>query len=336
MLIKPLPNLIIKKHKHLLNRSLAAPVTVKRDLSSLLVFAPPLLDDLGKTCKSRPTKFFLDLLMPTSRISARFEKAKSETRAALVSYLMVGDPDLETSYQAMCALRDNGADIIELGAPFTDPMADGSSIQRAGQRSLKAGTKLADVLALAKRFRETDQETPLILMGYANPVHAVGYEGFAQAAAEAGIDGTIIVDLPPEEDLPLREAYAAHDLSVIRLATPTTDETRMRAVAEGASGFLYFVAVTGVTGAGSADPQAIKANVDMARRVSGLPICVGFGVRTGEQAAAMAEIADGVVVGSAFVDHAAKAAKSGDYAIAATGMGDLAKTLSGAIKSIKR
>ena len=274
--------------------------------------------------------------MPTSRISARFERAKSESRAALVSYLMVGDPDLESSFAAMCALRDNGADIIELGAPFTDPMADGASIQLAGQRSLKAGTTLLDVLALAARFRKTDQVTPLILMGYANPVHAMGYVAFAAAAAQAGIDGTILVDLPPEEDLPLREAYAAHEISVIRLATPTTTEARMKTVAQGASGFLYYVAVNGVTGAGSADPQAIKGGVDMARRVSGLPICVGFGVRTGTQAAAMAEIADGVVVGSAFVDHAAKAAASGDLSSAARGMGDLANALSTAIKTVKR
>ncbi len=274
--------------------------------------------------------------MPTSRITARFAKAKSQARAALISYLMVGDPDLETSYQAMCALRDNGADIIELGAPFTDPMADGVSIQRAGQRSLKSGTTLNHVFALAQRFREQDRDTPLILMGYANPVHSLGYEAFAKHAAEAGIDGTIIVDLPPEEDQPLRAAYAAHDLSVIRLATPTTSETRMKTVSDGASGFLYFVAVTGVTGAGSADPQAIKPNVDMARRVSGLPICVGFGVRNGEQAAAMASIADGVVVGSAFVDHAAKAADSGQYGTVPTGMGELAKELSGAIKAVNR
>lgn len=274
--------------------------------------------------------------MPTSRISACFEQVKAERRAALVSYLMAGDPDLETSFAAMCALRDNGADIIELGAPFTDPMADGASIQLAGQRSLKAGTTLQDVLALAARFRERDTTTPLILMGYANPVHHMGYEAFARAAADAGIDGTIIVDLPPEEDMPLRKAYAAHDLSVIRLATPTTTENRMQAVADGASGFLYYVAVTGVTGAGSADPQAIRAGVEMARRVSGLPICVGFGVRTGEQAAAMAEIADGVVVGSAFVDHAGKSAETGVYSGVADGMGDLAKALSSAIKAVKR
>lgn len=273
--------------------------------------------------------------MPTSRISARFALAKSESRAALVTYLMAGDPDLETSFQAMCALRDNGADIIEIGAPFTDPMADGLSIQLAGQRSLKAGTTLKDVIALAKRFRKTDTETPLVLMGYANPVHSMGYEAFAAAAAEAGIDGTIIVDLPPEEDGPLRDAYAVHDLSVIRLATPTTTQTRMVKVAEGASGFLYYVAVTGVTGAGSADPAAIKDGVAMAQRVSGLPVCVGFGVRSGEQAAAMAEIADGVVVGSALVDHAAKAADSEHYADAVTGMGALAKELSTAIKAVK-
>lgn len=254
----------------------------------------------------------------------------------LVSYLMAGDPDLETSFIAMCALRDNGADIIELGAPFTDPMADGESIQRAGQRSLKAGTKLSDVLALAARFRQSDQKTPLILMGYANPIHCMGYKAFAAAAALSGIDGTIIVDLPPEEDAPLRDVYTKHGLSVIRLATPTTSETRMHTVARGASGFLYYVAVNGVTGAGSADPKVIRAGVDMARQISGLPICVGFGVRTGPQAAAMAEIADGVVVGSAFVDCAAKAAHCEDHLKAARDMGDLAKELSGAIRGVCR
>lgn len=271
--------------------------------------------------------------MPTSRITDAFTKAAAENRAALVTYIMAGDPDLETSYQALCALRDNGADIIELGAPFTDPMADGPAIQRAGLRALAQKTTLKDTLALAARFREEDQTTPLILMGYANPVHMMGYEAFAAAAAKAGIDGSIIVDLPPEEDQVLRNAYAEHDLSVIRLATPTTNEERMKTVAEGASGFLYFVAVTGVTGAGSADPHKIAANVDMAKRVSGLPVCVGFGVRSGPQAAKMAKIADGVVVGSAFVEHAAKAHESGDFASAAPAIGALAKELSSAIKA---
>ena len=154
--------------------------------------------------------------MPTSRIDSRFNKVKAEGRAALVAYMMAGDPDLESSYQAMCALRDNGADAIELGAPFTDPMADGPAIQKAALRALANKTTLSDVLALAKRFREDDQDTPLIMMGYANPVHTMGYEAFAAAAAEAGIDGTILVDLPPEEDQPVRDAYATHALSVIR------------------------------------------------------------------------------------------------------------------------
>lgn len=240
--------------------------------------------------------------MPVSRISAAFDKARSDGRSALVSYVMAGDPDLETSYQVLNALVDNGADVIELGAPFTDPMADGPSIQRAGQRSLKAGTTLKDVLALAKRFRETNQTTPLILMGYANPVHLMGYETFADAASDAGIDGTIIVDLPPEEDMPLREAYAPYELAVIRLATPTTHEARMKTVADGASGFLYYVSVTGVTGAKKPVASDIAPGVQSAQRISGLPVCVGFGIKTGEQAREMAAISDGVVVGSAFVD----------------------------------
>ena len=271
--------------------------------------------------------------MPTQRITDRFEKVRAENRSALVTYMMAGDPDLETSYQALCALRDNGADIIELGAPFTDPMADGPAIQMAGQRSLKAGTRLVDVLSLAKRFREEDQETPLILMGYANPVFHMGFDTFAESAAEAGIDGTIIVDLPPEEDHALRDAYEKYGLSVIRLATPTTTGKRIAKVAEGASGFLYYVAVAGVTGAGSADPEDIREGVERARSVSGLPVCVGFGVRTGEQAAAMASIADGVVVGSAFVDHVRLALESGETGNIAGRMGELAKELSTALKA---
>jgi len=256
---------------------------------------------------------------------------KSEGRAALVAYMMAGDPDLETSYQAMCALRDNGADAIELGAPFTDPMADGPAIQKAALRALANNTTLTDVLTLAKRFREDDQETPVILMGYANPVHSLGYDIFAAAAADAGIDGTILVDLPPEEDQPIRDAYAKYQLSVIRLATPTTNEARMAKVAEGASGFLYYVAVAGVTGAGSANPDEIREGVEMAQRVSGLPVCVGFGIKTGDQAAAMAKIADGVVVGSAFVEQARLASVAKTPQVAADKMGLLARELSTAL-----
>ncbi|MEO0982788.1 MAG: tryptophan synthase subunit alpha [Pseudomonadota bacterium] len=270
--------------------------------------------------------------MTAARITARFDKTRAEGRAALVAYLMAGDPDLETSFEALKAVVANGADLVELGAPFTDPMADGPSIQAAGQRALKAGTTLQDVLALARRFRETDRDTPIILMGYANPVHAMGYDRFAEAAAEAGIDGTIIVDLPPEEDPPLREAYARRDLAVIRLATPTTDEKRMAAVANGASGFLYYVAVTGVTGARQAHAADVAGGVQLAQRISGLPVCVGFGVKTPEQAAEMARVADGVVVGSAFVEHARIASEAGDASAAVAGMGDLAAALSGAIK----
>lgn len=272
--------------------------------------------------------------MPTSRITARFEKVQSENRAALVSYLMAGDPDLEASFNAMCALRDNGADIIELGAPFTDPMADGPAIQKAALRALAQETTLNDVLSLAARFRKEDQETPIILMGYANPIHTLGYEAFAAAASQAGIDGTIIVDLPPEEDETLRTAYKHFDLSVIRLATPTTTADRMEKIADGASGFLYYVAVAGVTGAGSADPEDIRVGVEMARKISRLPVCVGFGVKTGNQAAEMAKIADGVVVGSAFVDHARQASEAGDSNIAVSGMGALAKELSEAIAGV--
>ncbi len=269
--------------------------------------------------------------MPTARITARFDKTRAEGRAALVAYVMAGDPDLETSYRNLVALRDNGADIIELGAPFTDPMADGPSIQRGGQRALKAGTRLSDVLALAARFREDDSDTPLILMGYANPIHHMGFEAFATAAKAAGIDGVITVDLPPEEDHELRSELDQRAMSVIRLATPTTSAARMAIVAQGASGFLYFVSVTGVTGAGAARPADIAAKVQRAREISGLPVAVGFGVRTGPQAAEMAEIADGVVVGSAFVDHNAHAAETGGLDAAPKKIGALAKELSEAI-----
>lgn len=269
--------------------------------------------------------------MAVTRISDRFDAARAEGRAALVAYIMAGDPDPETTFQSLLALRDAGADIIELGFPFTDPMADGPAIQKAAIRSLAAGTRLQTVFDLVRRFRETDTDTPVILMGYANPVHLMGYRDFADQMAQVGADGSIIVDLPPEEDGPLRAAYAAHDLAVIRLATPTTGEERMKTVADGASGFLYYVSVAGVTGAGSAQPSDIKAGVEMARQVSGLPVAVGFGVKTGEQAAAMSEIADGVVVGSAFVAHAED--KTGENC--ARAMGDLARELRTALDNAK-
>lgn len=270
--------------------------------------------------------------MPEKRISTCFDRVKAEGRAALVTYMMGGDPDLDASYAALCALRDNGADIIELGMPFTDPMADGPAIQKAALRALAGGTGLQDVLALAKRFRRDDDTTPLILMGYANPVHKLGYEAFAAAAAQAGIDGTILVDLPPEEDGPIRAAYSAYGLSVIRLATPTTNAERMQVIAKGASGFVYYVAVAGVTGAGAAEPEEIRAGVEMARQVSGLPVCVGFGITSGAQAAAMACIADGVVVGSALVEQARLASEAGIPHSAGEKMGALTRELSAALR----
>lgn len=237
--------------------------------------------------------------MTADRISATFASCSAQGRAAFVGYLMAGDPDIETSFNNIKALAEAGADIIELGAPFTDPMADGAAIQKAALRSLAAGTTLAATLDIARRFRLENKTIPLIVMGYANPIHRMGYAVFAKAAAEAGVDGVITVDLPPEEDAPLRQELAAHGLAVIRLATPTTTEKRMKTVADGSSGFVYYVSVAGVTGAGVGAEADISAGVERAKRISGLPVAVGFGVRTPEQAAAFARISDGVVVGSA-------------------------------------
>lgn len=269
--------------------------------------------------------------MPISRISAAFEKAKTQNRAAFVAYMMCGDPDLETSFEAVKALAANGADIIELGAPFTDPMADGPAIQKAAQRALKAGTKLADVLSVAKRFRAINDDTPIIIMGYANPIHKMGYEAFAKAAADAGVDGVITVDLPPEEDTQLRNALGVLKLAVIRLATPTTTEDRMKVVADGSSGFVYYVSVAGITGAETGVQTDIKAGVDRAKNASGLPVAVGFGVKTPEQAAEFSRLADGVVVGSAIVEEVRAAIEAGTPSDAPKRMGALVKTLADAI-----
>jgi tryptophan synthase alpha chain len=198
-----------------------------------------------------------------------------------------------------------GADLIELGLPFSDPMADGPAIQRGAARALAAGADTRSVLALARRFRETDAETPLILMGYYNPLLAYGLEAFAADAAEAGVDGLIMVDVPPEESGPLADALDAHQLALVRLATPTTDAARLEIVGRRARGFLYFVSVTGVTGVKEADADAIANQVATARATTGLPIAVGFGIRTPERAAEVARIADAVVVGSALVDEIA-------------------------------
>jgi tryptophan synthase alpha chain len=236
-------------------------------------------------------------------LDQRFATIKGDGRAALVAYVMASDPDHETCFEILRGLPTAGADVIELGFPFSDPMADGPSIQKAALRGLKAGGSLKQTLDLARRFRETNADTPLILMGYANPIEQMGYDAFAQAMHASGADGAIVVDLPPEEDAPLRAAFAKHDLSIIRLATPTTDDNRLTKVLEGASGFLYYVSVAGVTGANAATATDVKAAVERLKRATSLPIAVGFGVREPEAARAIALTADAVVVGSVFVDE---------------------------------
>lgn len=240
--------------------------------------------------------------MINGRISKTFTRLKSENRTALVAYVMGGDPDSDASLQAIQSLRDNGADVIELGFPFTDPTADGVSIQKAGLRSLAANTTLLSIFEIVEKFRVDDNVTPLILMGYANPVYSMGYKTFAEKCKKSGVDGVIVVDLPVEEDQPLREHLEENSISIVRLVTPTTTPERLRTIAQDASGFIYYVAVAGITGSKSANPEDIRLLVEAARRATNLPVCVGFGIRTGEQAQAMSKIADGIVVGSAFVE----------------------------------
>ncbi len=238
----------------------------------------------------------------TSRLSTRLADLRAHNRAGFIAYVMAGDPDVETSWEVLRQLPDAGVDVVELGMPFSDPTADGPSIQRAGQRALASGTRLNDVFELARRFRALHPETPLILMGYTNSAHARGYEVFANDAAAAGVDGAIIVDAPPEEDAPIRAAFAAYDLALVRLATPTSDAARLPRIVENATGFVYYVSVTGVTGSAAATDAAVRAGVERIRAVCDLPVAVGFGVRAQEQASAIARHADAVVVGSAIVD----------------------------------
>ena len=238
----------------------------------------------------------------TLRITQTFAALKAANSTAFVGYMMGGDPDRGASQALLNALPKAGVDIIELGMPFTDPAADGPTIEDAGLRSLKAGTTLTDILDMAAEFRKTNETTPLIIMGYCNPVHHMGYAAFSARAKAAGIDGAIIVDLPPEEDSELRAAFEVHDLALIRLATPTTDAARLPKVVAGTKGFVYYVSMTGITGAAFAKGGDIKDQVAAVRAASGLPVVVGFGVKTPERAAEVAKDADGVVVGSAIVE----------------------------------
>jgi len=251
----------------------------------------------------------------SDRLSARFATCRADGRAALVTFVTGGDPSPAAAPAILDALVEGGADIIELGMPFTDPMADGPAIQRANLRSLGAGTTTRDLLDIARSFRERHPDVPLILMGYANPMLARGAERFAADAAAAGVDGVICVDVPPEEDDALGPALRDKGLHLIRLATPTTDPARLPAVVEGASGFLYYVSVAGITGLQQADQASIETAVARLRAGTDLPIVVGFGVRSPEQAAAIARVADGVVIGSAIVDLIGEAGEQAPRAI---------------------
>ncbi|MCC7260589.1 MAG: tryptophan synthase subunit alpha [Alphaproteobacteria bacterium] len=237
-----------------------------------------------------------------TRITTTFNILKQQGRSALVTFVMAGDPDYATSLALLKSLPAAGADIIEIGMPFSDPMADGPTIQAAGIRALNAGQTMAKTLAMATEFRKENQNTPLVLMGYYNPVFSYGPERFAKDAKAAGIDGLIIVDLPPEESNELTKFTDPAGIDFIRLVTPTTDDARLPTVLKSASGFIYYVSVAGITGAHSADSASIKQAVSRFRSHTKLPIIVGFGIKTPEQSAATAALADGVVVGSAIVE----------------------------------
>ncbi len=238
----------------------------------------------------------------TTRIDARFAELKQEGRAAFITFLMAGDPDSETSLDIIKALPKAGADIIEIGMPFTDPMADGPAIQAAGLRALKAGMTLKKTLAMVRAFRQDDATTPLVLMGYYNPIYIYGVDRFLLDAKAAGVDGLIIVDLPPEEDVELCLPAMQAGLNFIRLATPTTDDKRLPAVLANTSGFVYYVSITGITGSAGADTAVVGEAVARIKRHTKLPVCVGFGIRTPEAAHGIAQKADGAVVGTALVD----------------------------------
>lgn len=241
--------------------------------------------------------------MTTARIDARFAALKAEGRAAFVAYVMAGDPSRDEALEILRGLPAAGADIIELGFPFSDPMAEGPPIQKAALRGLKAGLTLKGTLALAADFRAGDADTPLILMGYLNPIETMGYEAFAALCGESGVDGLIVVDCPPEEAGPLTDALDAHHIALIRLATPTTDDERLKVVAARTSGFVYYVSVAGVTGVKEADASAVAPAVVRVREASSLPVAVGFGIKTPQRAAQVARVADAVVVGSALVEE---------------------------------
>jgi tryptophan synthase alpha chain len=271
----------------------------------------------------------------TSRIDRRFAALKQDGRAALVTFTMAGDPDYATSLALTKALPKAGADVIELGMPFTDPMADGPAIQAAGLRALHAGQDMHKTLALVREFRAGDSDTPIVLMGYYNPIYVYGVDKFLADAKSAGVDGLIVVDLPPEEDDELCLPALRAGLSFIRLATPTTDDKRLPAVLANTSGFVYYVSITGITGAAAPDAGKVGAAVTRIKRHTSLPVCVGFGVRTPESAAAIARNANGVVVGSALVGAVKDSLDKDDKATAQTvkAVADLVAALAAGVRN---
>jgi tryptophan synthase alpha chain len=241
-----------------------------------------------------------------SRLKSKFATLKKEGRAAFVPFITAGDPDMDTSFSILEQLPAAGADVIELGMPFTDPMADGPAVQASSVRALKAGASMVKVLSMVERFRKADRTTPIVLMGYYNPIHAYGTARFVKDVAAAGVDGLIVVDVPVEEDEVLRVPALAQGVDLIRFVTPTTDAARLKRIVADASGYLYYVSVAGVTGTKAVPEEEVRAALARVRAATDLPCAVGFGIRTPEQAGAIARIADGVVVGSAIVSRVAE------------------------------
>jgi len=274
----------------------------------------------------------------TTRIDRRFADLKREGRAALVTFLMAGDPDEATALAIVKALPAAGADVIELGMPFTDPMADGPAVQAAGLRALHAGQTMVKTLALVRAFRKGDAATPIVLMGYYNPIYIYGVDRFLDDAKSAGVDGFIIVDLPAEEDDELCVPALKAGFNFIRLATPTTDDKRLPAVLKNTSGFVYYVSITGITGAATADPATVRQAVARIKRHTKLPVAVGFGVKNAAHARAIAEGADGVVVGSVLVDAVKDSLDANGKATPRTvaAVAELVAQLSAGVRGAKR
>jgi tryptophan synthase alpha chain len=273
-----------------------------------------------------------------TRIDKRFAALKTEGRAGLVTFLMAGDPDHETSLKIISALPKAGADLIEIGMPFTDPMADGPAIQAAGLRALNGGETLTKTIDLVRQFRKTDDETPIVLMGYYNPIYIYGVDRFLTDAKAAGVDGLIVVDLPPEEDAELCLPAMKAGVNFIRLATPTTDDKRLPAVLANTSGFVYYVSITGITGAAAPDAARVAQAVTRIKRHTDLPVAVGFGVRDAARARAIAQDADAVVVGSALVDVLAQSLDKDGKATKSTvtAVSDLVASLAQGVRSATR